>query len=509
MSTTRETAARATPRRQATTVLSPTILDVMDHPALFGPHFAGPSWDRWRVFLRALFALPMGEADIAVFKEHTGRSTASTAPFREAALVVGRRGGKSRILALIATYLATMVDYTTHLDAGEIATVAVLAADRKQARTIMRYTRGLLGAVPALSALIDAETAESITLKNRVEIEITTAGFRTSRGYTLAAVLADECAFWRTDDDSATPDVEILRALRPGLASLPSSMLLLASSPYAKRGELWNAFRRHYGQDDAKVLVWRGSTEAMNPKLDPAIIAAAREADPEAAAAEFDAEFRSDLAGFLDRALIDAAVEPGRVALPPIEGVAYSAFCDPSGGVGDSFTCAVAHAEGNVAVLDALFEARAPFNPSAVVADVAALVRSYRLATVAGDHYSAGWVVEAFRNVGITYVHSARDRSAIYLDALPLFTAGRVQLLDHARLAGQFAALVRRTGSGRDRVDHPPGGHDDLANSASGALVLAARPAQQLKFVVPFIHSKPQSFEAIGGATPRWSSREW
>ena len=76
--------------------------------------------------------------------------------------------------------------------------------------------------------------------------------------------------------------------------------------------------------------------------------------------------------------------------------------------------------------------------------------------------------------VGITYKHSERDRSAIYLDALPMFTSGRARLLDNLRLASQFVGLERRTApNGRDRVDHGPNGHDDLCNSAALALVMA------------------------------------
>jgi hypothetical protein len=73
------------------------------------------------------------------------------------------------------------------------------------------------------------------------------------------------------------------------------------------------------------------------------------------------------------------------------------------------------------------------------------------------------------------------DRSSIYLNALPLFTSGRARLLDNPRLIAQFAALERRTFStGRDRVDKGRTGHDDAANSAAGALVLAARAALQI-----------------------------
>ncbi len=126
-------------------------------------------------------------------------------------------------------------------------------------------------------------------------------------------------------------------------------------------------------------------------------------------------------------------------------------------------------------MLDALYERRPPFNPTDVVADIAQLLGSYQLSAVTGDRYAAEWVVEAFGKEGITYAAAERDRSAIYLDTIPLFTSGRVRLLDNPRLVNQFASLERRTSPlGRDRIDHGPNGHDDLCNSAAGALVACA-----------------------------------
>jgi hypothetical protein len=156
--------------------------------------------------------------------------------------------------------------------------------------------------------------------------------------------------------------------------------------------------------------------------------------------------------------------------------VSYFAFADPSGGAHDSFTMAISHREkdGSV-VLDLLFERKAPFNPTQVTAEIAALLKSYGCLQVTGDKYAAQWVVEAFSKVGIKYVQSERDRSEIYLDCLPLFTSGSARLIDNARMVAQFAALERRTFStGKDRVDHGRAGKDDACNSAAGALVLAA-----------------------------------
>ena len=450
------------------------VLEAMDDPALFAPHFRGGTWKPWRAFLAALFALPMDDDALALYRAHTGRVEPPAAPSREAALVIGRRGGKSRILALIATYLATFRDYTPHLAPGEVATIAIIAADRRQARSIFRFTTGLLKAVDMLASTITDETNDTITLNCRVVIEIATASFRVTRGYSFAAVLADECAFWRSDD-SANPDMEIVAALRPGLATIPGAVLLLASSPYRKRGVLYAAFARHWGQDAARVLVWRATTLEMNPSLDPAIVAEAYEDDPEAAAAEYGAEFRNDLSDFVPRAVVDACTMTGRFEIAPIAAFNYVAFVDPSGGTGaDSMTLAVAHREGERAVLDAVREVRPPFSPETVTSDFAALLKTYRLAKVTGDRYAGEWPRERFRVHGIEYALSEQPKSDIYRDFLPVLNSGRAELLNLPRLASQLCGLERRTArSGRDSIDHAPGAHDDVANVVAGALLLA------------------------------------
>jgi len=56
--------------------------------------------------------------------------------------------------------------------------------------------------------------------------------------------------------------------------------------------------------------------------------------------------------------------------------------------------------------------------------------------------------------------------------------SGLVELLDNPHLIGQLCALERRTArSGKDSIDHPPNGHDDLANAAAGALTGASEPS--------------------------------
>ena len=111
----------------------------------------------------ALFAEPLGAEALAAYQHHTERTEPPRAPFREAALVCGRRGGKSRILALLAVYVAVFRDYGPFLAPAEVPIVALIAKDRLQARVLLRCVVGLLRAVPVLRPLIVAEVAESVT----------------------------------------------------------------------------------------------------------------------------------------------------------------------------------------------------------------------------------------------------------------------------------------------------------------------------------------------------------
>jgi hypothetical protein len=138
--------------------------------------------------------------------------------------------------------------------------------------------------------------------------------------------------------------------------------------------------------------------------------------------------------------------------------------------------------EDRTAVLDCVVEIPSPFSTDAAVAQVAATLKSYRLTRVTGDRYAQQWVVQAFARAGIRYEHSEHDRTAIYANALPLLTSGRARLLDNKRLIHQLAGLERTVlPAGRERIDHERGSHDDLANSAAGALALAAGGPQPLR----------------------------
>lgn len=448
------------------------------------------TWQPWFAFLAALFALGMTPSQRAIYERCTGRSDPPSQVASEAWLICGRRAGKSFILALVAVFLACFYDYRRYLQEGERGTIMVIAADRKQARTIMRYIGGLLRGVPMLARLIENETRESFDLSNSITIEINTASFRSTRGYTVVAALCDEIAFWPSDS-AANPDTEILAALRPAMSTIPNAMLLCASSPYARRGELWNTHKKYFGQPGS-VLVWQAATRTMNPSVPQRVLDDAYEKDPISAAAEYGAQFRTDVEALLTREAIEACVSPGVRERPYIPRLNYRAFIDPSGGSADSMTLAVGHREDNGIIIDAIRERRPPFNPDDVVSEFAATLKEYKISTVVGDRYAGVWVREPFLKHGIGYDLSEQTKSDLYRDLLPLINSKTLDLLDVDRLSNQLIGLERRTArGGKESIDHAPGSHDDIANSVAGVAALLSRKFSTYDDSLSWVMNRP------------------
>jgi len=460
------------------------ILEAIADPKLFEPHFrrGGASWSAWKAFLAAMFGLPLSEAEGEIFRACTGRAAPREGGFNEAWLVCGRRAGKSFVLAVIAVFLACFHDYRRFLGPGERGTVMVIATDRKQARVIFRYIRGLMRASEMLWMLVERELSDQLDLDNGVTIEVQTASYKATRGYTIVAALCDEIAFWPTEDAS-DPDYAVLDALRPGMGTIPNAMLLCASSPYAQRGALYDAFRKWHGRGDAPALVWRAETRAMNSTFPQRTIDEAMERDLASASAEYLAIFRQDIEAWVSREAVEACTARGVFERGPVTGQHYLGFVDPSGGASDSMTMSVAHQDRaeKRAVLDCVRERRAPFSPAEVVEEFAGVFRTYGIRRIVGDRYAGEFSREPFRLRGIDYQVSDKPKTDIYRDVLPVINSKRCELLDLPRLAAQLCGLERRTArGGRDSIDHPPGGRDDVANSAMGAVLLASSGRQPL-----------------------------
>ena len=337
-----------------------SMREALADPHLLGTALVGDTWRPWRVLLIALMGEALEDDERVIFTRLTDRQREPLERVEEFWCVIGRRGGKSRAAAVLSVYLACLCDYSGVLAVGERPVVLCLAQNQIQARVVLSYALGLIRSVPMLSDLVKSEAAEAIVLTTGIALEVRSASFRALRGVTLVGCVCDELAFWYDDSGgSMNPDSEILDALRPGLATTGGPLIAI-SSPYARRGQLYETWRRHYGPTgDPRILVARGASRDLNPSLPQSVVDRATERDPASASAEYLANFRTDVEGFVGREAVEACVEEGVFERPPAN-FHYTAFTDPSGGSADAFTLAISHREGKRAILDCVRERLPP-----------------------------------------------------------------------------------------------------------------------------------------------------
>jgi hypothetical protein len=437
---------------------------------------SGPTFGAWRALIGGAFGCQLTAEEAETFATLTGGRSPLAARCRELWIAVGRRGGKNFVAARIAIYLALL--HRWKLAPGEVGIVLVLASTRDQANVAFRYIKGALEAHDALAAEVEEFRSATIVLRNGIEIRIGTADNASVRGATLVAVLCDEYAFWQPEDA-----VEVVRAVRPGMATQPDAMLIVISSVYSATSPFGEAFRRNFGKDDPYAVYARATTRQMNPTIPQEFIDAEIARDPVANTAEYLSVERSDVASFLDAALVDGCTRPEprelpfRLTLPNGTPISYFAGIDVSGGRGDATAVAVAHAEGDRVVIDACRRFPAPHDPAAIAASVASFLQPYGITRAIGDHYGAELSRSIYAEVGVALAPAEATRSECYLRLLPLLTTGRIELPPEPTLRTELLGLERRTArSGKDSVDHRPGAHDDLANAVALAAVAAARP---------------------------------
>jgi hypothetical protein len=168
---------------------------------------------------------------------------------------------------------------------------------------------------------------------------------------------------------------------------------------------------------------------------------------------------------------IMGAVARGVKVRKPVSGIHYFGFVDMSGGSSDDATAGVSHREEGRWILDGVWHQAqpAPFNPRLAVERFAGIFKAYGITDVWGDNFGGKTFWYDFAQHGLMYYVSAATASQLYeAFAVPL-NAGEVVLVDETKLEQQLLGLIWRGG----KIDHPSGEHDDYANAAVGALMLA------------------------------------
>lgn len=453
----------------------PNIIEFTTDPQLLGLSLS----EAQETLLRAIYGLPLTPDQMELWRSCTGREDYPAEPFSEVTVVAGARAGKdSRIAAPIVIYEAVFGGHDKHLSKGEQGMIPLVAQDRRAAGIAFGYIREYLRSSDLLSGLVTDTLSSQVSLTNGITIACFPCTLQSLRGWSIPVGVLDELGFYRLEG-SANSDAEVQTSIRRGQLSFPNPKIVKVSTPYMKSGVLFDDFSRHWGQDSPDLLVWRASSQLMNPSISTEQLDRLRRLDPQRYSREYEAEFSDDLTAFLPWEWIEEAVVEGRHELPPQKGLKYRAAVDPSGGGSDAFTLSIIHNDGERTVQDVLrgWSRRAGQAPDlrGVVSEIAELVKGYGCRSVLGDRYAAGWVRQAFEAEGIRYDESRLDKSACYVEMLPVFSQGRLEILDHAQQRRELQCLERRTrAGGRDVIDHPRGGHDDYANVLALAVASGA-----------------------------------
>lgn len=479
------------------------IAQVLSGP--FKSWLGDDDWKPWIAALKAMRGEKLNKTEAKLFRECTKRKTLPTEPFLEAYLICGRRARKSAAMAMLAVYFSIYGKWKAA--PGEELFAVVVAVSKSQAAIVKNYCEGILRSNPALERLIIATPDhESIKLEidgQRITILCVSNSYRKIRGRSIIFACLEELAFW-WDEASANPDLEVYRSIVPSMASNPQAVLVGISSPYSKRGLLYDQYKDNFAKNKSDVLIWQAASKTMNPGLSDKIIKSAYKKDAESARAEYGGHFRDDIAGFIDpetlSPLIDKGIKKNRTPDPKQK---YHAFVDPSGGRNDSMCLAIAHQDKEQIILDAILERRPPFSPEACAQEFSDFLKSYNIRKLRGDRYGGEWPVEQFKKRGIEYLSADKSKSELYLELLAPLNSGRLRLLDHDRLKNQLCNLERRLArGGRESVDHPPGQHDDLANAVAGAIIevidKTKRPMRRVATTGPKIFKGDPAFDPLG-----------
>src|SRR5262245_39961101 len=92
-----------------------TMRAALADPQLLGNALPGDSFSNWRVMLIAANGEKLSATERETFRRFTGRQQEPGERIEEGLFLIGRRGGKDKAAATQATYLATLVDWSSVL----------------------------------------------------------------------------------------------------------------------------------------------------------------------------------------------------------------------------------------------------------------------------------------------------------------------------------------------------------------------------------------------------------
>lgn len=521
--------------------------EAIGEPLLFQAGFASLSLPQ-QVVLKAIYGLPLRGREFEIWNAMNGKGRFDSLGFligleeaevpypgeemEDVTLIVGRRAGKSeRISSFVVAYEALCGGHKQFVGSRQDPIFLQVAQDLATAKSNLRqFILKWLEESPIgkkeLGDVKKTVTADSIRLKRG----LITVGPPTIklRSQAIAVCAADELAVWPKDRESANPDLEVERAVRPAMMQFPFRKFVKTSTPWTEEGLLWEAAQ--VGTQGAflevaqratyrKFMVLRGPTALFeNPRANRAYLKKEREKDPEAFRREYLAEFSKSISGFLNPDLLRASISTGLRRRPPKGGVLYVATLDPAFRR-DAFAFSLSHLEEGKFVVDLCESwsgtAASPLDPRTALAAVASLARTYGTRLVTSDQYHLESLQSLAQEMDLVIeplILTAQVKSQMWGEFASMLSQGKIVLPEDPELVEQLMKMEKRL-TPMGNVQYAGGSaHDDKAMVVALGLHRALQYGERLPVKVvhgPVTHAEmfwdSMRKREKGQATPWWA----
>ena len=422
-------------------------------------------------------------------------------------LIIGRRGGKTTLSAMLAIYCAIIRNWKPYLKKTPFATVLVLSHTREFSDEIIELIRSLVEESPILSRLINKRKTNSKSTLNlitpwivnkelqrsRVQIKTSAASSKSTRGVAACAVLADEISFWNLDESLKETDEKIMKAVRPATKQFGDDALIIKlSSPGIKQGVLYGEYQKWQKKTlPANYVVFKTPSWVFNTILPKKEFIIEWRLDPDGFDTEYRANFVDSISNFISPEFVDMSVLAGVPHQAPdtSKDVKYFAAIDAAFKK-DKFTFSLVGVSENrvTQYVSKGWEGtrHEPVRAHEVAEYIKNILKNFPVDYVAADQFAFQPLKEIFDQYNITleeHTFSPVFKKKIYFNLKKLIHSQQLDLLDNPIQTKEIKELiVEVSGSGTIKIGHPAGGSDDFSDSLAISCLLATEGQSTGKF---------------------------
>lgn len=418
---------------------------------------------------------------------------------RDVTLLIGRRGSKTTIASILAVWVALKKNWKYQLGRKKVATIPVMSHTKEFSDEIIEEVRAIIEGSAILQRLVNKKaknTQSTINLKipfkddngkitySFVRIRTSAASSKSTRGGACPCIICDEIGFWGAGPDSKETDKEIVRAAKPSLLQFgDDAMWIELSTPNTKQGVLYEKYENRFNLSPKQVILISPSW-VFNNRYRAEDYFDFWKDDPDNFDREFRANFIDSTGSFFTMEAIEKCVMKNVKAMPPAlkkEKVKYSCAID-SAFKGDVFAISVVGAHEfrykQYAALGFKGSRLRPVKAFEVAEAVSGLNNTFDFdGKVSGDQYSYQPLREIFATFNLTLIERVFTQTfkhKIYKNLKYVIDNNQIDLLDHQETIKELKQLqVEISTTGKIKIMHPPGGHDDYSDALAIAVYIA------------------------------------